>query len=97
MSDYLTAPEIIPPTAVEIMRLRAEIERLNAQIQTNIAALGDLSFLLGERKHEVDRLRTFALSIGRCHCEAGMCHTKGDLQCRAREALDGISNEQERP
>ncbi len=40
---------------------------------------------------ENERLRAFALSFGRCSCEPGQCDTKTDFQCRAREALDGMS------
>lgn len=55
----------------------------------------DLVVEFGMAKVEGDRLRGFAQTFGLCQCRPGMCDTKSDFQCRAREALTGVSNQQE--
>lgn len=47
-----------------------------------------------ELRAEIEQLRAFANSIGQCTCAPGMCDTKTDFQCRAREAITGVSNQQ---
>lgn len=41
---------------------------------------------------EIERLQNFAKSFGLCTCVEGMCDPIHDFQCRAREALTGVSN-----
>jgi hypothetical protein len=68
--------------------------RLRFEDETKVEQeLSTLWAMLKAAEADNKRLRAFAESIGRCSCKPGLCDTKMDFQCRAREALDGIANQ----
>ncbi len=87
----------IPGPASEsgIIECRSPISTVRALRAVAKGASSDINLLAGRAADEIERLRAFAESFGQCACQPGMCDTASDFQCRAREALTGVSNQQE--